>query len=180
MPTLIVEDGTGLANANSYISLAAANTYFANNAILAWEALDDNDDKIPLLIRAQQYMSRTYGLLWAAYRSTGTQRLDWPRYGVEKPLAFRPYPDQPYPGVYQPNEIPFQIGEAQAEIALRINLNDGSDLDIDLGPLVVREKVGPIETQYAEGTRQQTVYQSVDAMLMPFLKSQNQFAIYRG
>ena len=57
--TLVVEDGTGLADANSYIASADADTYWANRANAAWAALDD-DAKAAALIQATQYLDARY------------------------------------------------------------------------------------------------------------------------
>ena len=41
MATIIVEDGTGISNANSYVTLAEATTYFANKGELGFAGTDD-------------------------------------------------------------------------------------------------------------------------------------------
>ena len=43
--TLIVEDGTGLANAESYVSVADATTYHANIGNTAWAAITSDATK---------------------------------------------------------------------------------------------------------------------------------------
>lgn len=176
---LIVETGAGLANANSYISLAEANVYFSDRGITAWDLLDDGDQKTPALINAAEYMRRTYGRLWKGVRATTTQRLDWPRYGVPKPPAFPgdTYSDT-YPGVYLLTDIPEEVRFAQADIAYK--LASGIDLDSDMGPPVIEETVGPITTKYAAGARQYTVFTAIVNSLAFLLKSSNSFDIYRG
>lgn len=176
---LIVETGAGLANANSYISLADANTYFADRGVTAWDLLDDTDQKTPALINAAEYMRRTYGRRWLGVRSTLTQRLDWPRYGVLKPPAFPgdTYSDN-FPGVYLPTQLPEEVRFAQADIAYK--LASGIELDSDLGPPVIEETVGPITTKYAAGARQYTVFTAIANSLAFLLKSANSFEINRG
>jgi len=79
--TLVVEDGTGLANANTYATLAEANTYIAANihANATWDNLDD-DDKKYLLIWATRYIDQR--TTWAGLPTTTTQALQWPRAGA--------------------------------------------------------------------------------------------------
>lgn len=78
---LIVENGTGLTNANSYTSLEEANAYLFNlqankDVALVWDPLSD-DEKRAALISATMYLDiryRWYGSLW-----TESQSLHWPR-----------------------------------------------------------------------------------------------------
>ncbi len=39
--TFVVEDGTGLANANAYIAVAFADSYFADRGIQKWADVTD-------------------------------------------------------------------------------------------------------------------------------------------
>jgi hypothetical protein len=76
---LIVEDGTGLANAESYVSVAAATTYHANVGNTAWAAITSDTTKEQLLRKATDYMVAQYRLQYAGCRRYSTQSLDWPR-----------------------------------------------------------------------------------------------------
>ena len=75
---LIVEDGTGLSNADSYASLAEANLYHANHGNVDWSDIDATT-KEQLLRKATDYMVAQYRLQYAGYRRYSTQSLDWPR-----------------------------------------------------------------------------------------------------
>ena len=79
--TLVVEDGTGLANANTYVSLAAASSYISANihAFQTWDALDD-DDKKSLLIWSTRLLDQRTS--WRGLPTTTTQALQWPRIGA--------------------------------------------------------------------------------------------------
>jgi len=57
--TLVCEDGTGLANANTYVAQADADSYFADRANAAWAALS-SDQKASALIQATQYLDARY------------------------------------------------------------------------------------------------------------------------
>lgn len=52
---LVVEDGTGLEAANSYVSVAFADSYFADRSVTAWSALS-NEVKEASLIKATDYI----------------------------------------------------------------------------------------------------------------------------
>ena len=155
---LIVEDGTGLANSESYCSVAYADTRHANLGNTAWAALA-TADKEAALRRATNYMLQVYRQRWTGYRVkiTPMQALDWPRYGVEVdhfPVHF--------------DIVPADIANACADLALKA---DAGDLAPDLQQGVIREKTGPIETEYNRGTPQYTRYRAIEMMLAPYLTS---------
>lgn len=167
---LIVETGTGLANADSYCSLAFANAYLAALGFTAWDSLDDSDDKEPALRRATQYMLTEYRSAWRGNRNSSTQALDWPRYGVPQ--------EDGLGGYYANNVVPTEIQQACALLAVRAN---AGELDPDLGPPVTEETIGPITTKYAQGARQTTKYRQIDGLLRPFLGPMGyNFAISRA
>jgi hypothetical protein len=163
---LIVEDGTGKSDAESYISAADAGTYHTARGNAAWAAVASDTVREQLLRKATDYMVASYRERWDGYRKTTTQALDWPRYEV-------PIRDSATEGVYaafySDTEVPAAVARACAELALRAI--DG-DLAEDLDIPVVAESIGPISVSYAEGGRRQTkVFRAVDAMLAPFFKS---------
>ena len=173
---LIVEDGTGLETAESYISVADADTYHtARGNETTWTDLDVTV-KEQLLRKATEYMVQEYRLRWKGVRATAVQALDWPRGLVERP-------DYAYAGMngyttisgdfyFPSNDVPVEVERACAELALRAA---SAPLGPDLGAPVLREKIGPIDVEYAQGARQTTVYQAVDNMLAPFLKATGGF-----
>lgn len=77
---LIVEDGSGLSNAESFISVADANTYFTNRGITAWTGSDAVKEQA--LRKATDYMQGRYGRRWKGTRKFDSQALAWPRVGV--------------------------------------------------------------------------------------------------
>lgn len=78
MATIIVEDGTGLVNSNSYVTLAEADTYFTDTGNAGWAGSDDFKNQN--LINATTAMDATYGLRYISWlRDPVTQALLWPR-----------------------------------------------------------------------------------------------------
>lgn len=154
---LIVEDGTGLAGAESYGSVAEADTYHTprgNEA--AWSDLD-TDVKERHLRNATTFM-RVYRARWAGYRVNSTQRLDWPRYSV----VVDHFP-------VLSTIVPVEVKEACFELALRAI--DGPLIpDLDTGSnQIKREKIGPLDTEYFEtNVDAQERFPAVDALLVPF------------
>jgi hypothetical protein len=150
---LIVENGTGLSTAESYVSVADAGTRHTNLGNTAWTGTDAV--KEAALRRATQYMLQTYRGRWHGERINGTQALDWPRswvtvdgYAVDADI------------------VPTDIANACADLALRAL---AADLAADLTRGVVREKVGPLETEYDRNSPQSVRYRAIDMMLAPYL-----------
>lgn len=76
---LIVEDGTCVENANSYVSLEYADNYMTNLNKTSWIALSD-DQKKSYLISATTYIDRIYSILgWYGRRKFREQELCFPR-----------------------------------------------------------------------------------------------------
>jgi hypothetical protein len=161
--SLVVEDGTARSDAESYISVADATTYHANRGNAAWAAVADDPTREQLLRKATDFMVGAYRQRWMGYRAKSTQALDWPRYEVPMPDAVM---NNQYMAYYPYNEVPAVVQRACAELALRAI--DG-DLASDLEAPVIQETIGPVTVRYAEGARQNKVYQAIEAMLAPLL-----------
>lgn len=158
--TFTVETGAGVPAANSYVSVEYADAYFADRAVDAWGALD-NDEKESALIRGTDYIEQFYGLGWAGYPATGTQFLSWPRANVWR--------GSNYPGgSYWPSdEIPVPLKRAVCELALKASA--GQPLAPDAGRLKKRTKVGPLEVEYEAGGSAFASYTVVTGLLNQLL-----------
>jgi hypothetical protein len=151
---LVVEDGTGKATAESYISVADAGTYHTNRGNTAWAALTSDTVREQYLRKATEYMDFTYQ--WTGDRTYPTvQALDWPRTGVT--LKGDAIDDE---------EIPELIKRACAELALKVA---SGELAADLTQGVISQTVGPISVTYDQNSPQRTRYAQVEAMLAPLL-----------
>lgn len=158
---LEVEDGTGKANAEAYISVADADTYFSDRGYTLWATLS-TPEKEQALRRSTDYMEAVYGPQWLGEKSTTTQALSWPRTGTD----------------YASDLIPRPVARANAELAFRAA---SGELAPDLGAQVKQETVGPISVTYADGARQQVRFQAVDAMLQGLLNgSAGMIKLVRG
>lgn len=155
--SLIVEDGTGLTNSESYISVAGADTRQANLGNDTWAPLT-TAEKEEALRRATQYMLQAYRQRWIGLRLSINQALDWPRWGVVI--------DEFYP--VASNIVPTDIANACSDLAFKAA---AGDLAPDLAQGVIRKKIGPIETEYNRGSPQFTRFRAIDMMLAPYLDS---------
>lgn len=155
---LIVEDGTGLTDAESYLSVADATTYHTKmGSAAAWAAVGVTSVQEAMLRRATNYLRSRYYATWAGMPVAPFQRLDWPRWGVPTRDGGNSLPS---------NSVPEDIKAACAELALKAAT---ADLMPDSSQTVKREKVGPLEVEYNEYSPSSPAYTSIDAMLAPFL-----------
>lgn len=153
---LIVEDGTGLADAESYTSVAFADDYHSKRGNTAWAALD-TAAKEAALRKASDYLGLHYGTRWKGEKSYERQALDWPRYGARVDQFDVGYDDVPGP-----------VQQATASLALR---STTTDLVPDITQEVKREKVDVIEVEYQDHSSAQVRFREVDGLLRRYLTS---------
>lgn len=152
---LVVETGEGLSSAESFISVADADTRQAALGQTNWATLTTTE-KEQALRRATQYMEQAYRGRWKGTKLLKAQALQWPRYGA---IVDGWDVDS--------NLVPQDVADACSDLALKAA---AGDLNADITRAVIREKVGPLETEYGEHSSQATRYRSIDMALTPFLK----------
>jgi hypothetical protein len=150
---LVVEDGTGLADANSYISVADADTYHSDRGHTDWTAAAA-EEKEQALILATQYLDGRYRKRWKGYKSTTGQALSWPRLNVR---------DED--GYSLDGTIPARLTYATAEAALAQIKGTELSPELERGGQVRRERVGSLETEYSPGAPARTALTAVSDLL---------------
>lgn len=170
--TLIVEDGTGLAGAESYASIAAANARCTGLGNSAWATLADVDKEIAL--RKAAIFMATYRTRWAGRRMYQHQALDWPRYGVVV---------DDFPVLH--TIVPADVVNACIDLAVRAGSGEELLPDLDLGSNVIKkDKTGPLETEFFQNTTDvRERFVAVDALLAPYLGTaggSNSIKLVRG
>lgn len=138
---LTVEDGTGLADADSFVSVAAADAYHDARGNTAWVSSSSpaDEDKEQALRRASYFLSNSYS--WQGYPVNGrSQALAWPRTGVTDAEDY----------AVPSTSVPREIADATCEIALRELVSPGAmNPDVTLSAQVKREKVDVLEVEYS-------------------------------
>jgi hypothetical protein len=153
---LIVEDGSGLANSESYASVAEASAYFMARAQAdAWDVVDDKEAALRL---ATDYIEQTYRLRWIGLRGSDDQALSWPREN-----AMMPDMDE----FIANNVVPVEVKRAAYELALR---SASAPLLTDTEREVSSEAIaGALSVTYVAGSNRQTKYEAVERVLRPLL-----------
>lgn len=165
---LVVEDGSIVANADTYISLmdtiAFLDGYYGEYDAEAAAFLGMSTGRQELIIRQAAYsLDRKYRLQFKGYKRVQTQSLDWPRTDVTDEDDY----DVPE------DSIPRRIQRAQVEITKRIANQVAIFIDQDRGGRVKSEKVDVIAVTYMEGAPSETLFQGVDAALKGLLQNEN-------
>lgn len=162
--TIVVEDGTGLTSANSYISTADADTYHANRGRSTWTALTA-DAKAIALIAGTQFIDSVYN--WIGLKSKKTQGLKWPRIarldesGNAILLVDR--------DGFDIDAVPQAVINACAEAAF-LSLTEELFQDDDPRGKIIRKKTDVLETDYQPDSptskpEKPTVYGSLNSIL---------------
>lgn len=169
---LIIETGAGLADAESYASVAAADARCASLGLTAWAALAEVDKEISLR-KAMAFMA-TYRTRWTGQRAYQRQALDWPRYNVV------------VDGFTVPSTIvPAEVINACIDLAVRAGRGEDLLPDLDTGSNTIKkDKTGPLETEYFQNTTDaRERFVAVDALLAPYFGSAgggNSIKVTRG
>jgi hypothetical protein len=130
--TLIIEDGTGKPDAESYASAEDLAMYAVKFGVTIPEEVPAQE---ALLRRAALAMD---GMTWKGRKSNSEQALSWPRRSVE--LDYEIKPD---------NYLPARIQYGQMALAAEIHTDDIDPVDQRQGA-VIRERVeGAVDVEYA-------------------------------
>lgn len=134
---LVVEDGTGKADANSFVERAE---YIAFAALRGVTVANDAAADVELVKATDKILT----MCFKGNPTVAGQALPFPRH--EENYNFKL--------VYPDDEVPVAIKRGQMLLAMAVH--DGIDLSPNVvgGIAIKREKIGPIETEYDTATTQ--------------------------
>ena len=167
---LVIEDGTGKQDADSYISIADANDYINkwHDSALAWSS-HGNTGKERALRVGTRYVD---SFKFVGLRAWTSQKLSWPRAGLG-----------PIDGQYfKSSQIPDAIKHAVVEAALKHV--DGETLFPDHQGQAIQsesDQTGPLSESvtYFAAKRPEKTFEAVQKLLRPFLVG-NRRTLVRG
>lgn len=161
--SIVVEDGTGKSDAETYTSVAVYRAYLTSRGLTD----TDTDAQVEVRLRkSSDYMAGFYGPQWKGNRYIFSQALDWPRYNVT--LNDLPGGYGAYPYIVPPNTIPVDVLTAQCILTYRVKTDT---LAPDIEQIAIKEKVDVIEVEYEKGSTSVIIYRDVDMKLYRYLKS---------
>lgn len=159
---LVIEDGTGIAGANSYVTLAEYRAYGEARGIVVSA---DDDVATQQLIKGVDWLE-AQSARYKGQKTYATQDLQFPRDGVDV-----------YGTFIGNNVIPKNVKAAQMQLGIEIS--QGVDLfPTRTGAFLKRKKIGPIEREWSEtiGDRG-PLMPAVEALLSPLLLTNGGFGL---
>lgn len=165
---LVVEDGTGKTDANSYSEVTFADEYHSDRANTSWSSATAGD-KEAALINATQYLDGRYGDRYVGVKANASQGLSWPRTEAISKSGHRIASDQ----------VPVAVQQAAAEAALTA-LSQTLEPDLARGGRVAKVKVGPVEQEYEPGASAQDQRPRIDGLLHDVIRGSNGMKVARS
>lgn len=163
--TLVVEDGTGLSTAESYVSVADCAAYATARALSF--STEDTAAAEAALRRATAWIDGQYRSRFSGVRQhRRLQALEWPRGWAEdnecNPISA--------------SEVPVEIVHATCEAAVRELAKPGSmSPDLKRGGAIKRVKAGSVEVEYGAGATATTVFATIDGILASLLRPRSAY-----
>ena len=148
---LVIEDGTGLTNSESYVDESYVDAYFLKRGNTEWNSITNKESRIVL---AMDFIENNYTYLGT--KLVSTQSLSFPRFVDGETVM-----------------PPLSLKSAVCELALKSN---SGDLLQDTSKTTIREKVGTLEVEYDANQDDLTSYNYVNKLLAPYLVSTSSFS----
>lgn len=161
--TLVLETGSGVTGANSYVDVTYADSYFSGHPFYAdaWAEVAETFEKENLLKYASRQLDTMF--VWVGDRFSTTQGLDWPRNNAYD-----------YYGVLIPyNSVPERIKQATCEMAYWATKGDQTVLTDSETQGITKLKVDVIELDFSSSTIRRTV---VPTAVQSLLRGYGQYA----
>lgn len=159
---LIVEDGTGLATAESYVSVATYKSYADARGVSYAGKTDAEIEQAAR--RATAWIDGAYGRRFIGQRTNGrAQALCWPRIDAW---------DAENEEYIASDEVPDEIVTATCEAAVRELASPGSLApDLKRGGAVKSVKAGSVSVEFMGNAPAETTFKAIDQALAPLLTS---------
>lgn len=164
---MIVEDGSCIEGANSYVSLVYADDYFTQQGSAAWDS-KSGIDKERALVKASAYIDGVFK--WRGKRKTAEQSLSFPRTLLIDDDG------------YTVDGIPDKLKRAVCEAA--VVAASGTELfNIDnANGAVTSERIGELSFSYdaAHKAKDTTLYEAINLRLRGLYIDTNKSKCYSG
>lgn len=149
---IIVEDGDGIEDANSYASEDDLGTYSDDRGITL-----ASGDAEAALIRATAFIDARYGSSFAGYQKSGrSQGLQWPRSAAYDAGDW----------LIPEDEVPKEVIQATCEAAIRELTSPNSLMpDLERGGAIQSIRAGSVGITYASNASSKTTFTLIDGIL---------------
>jgi hypothetical protein len=155
--TIVVEDGSGVTGANSYVTLAEARAYASARGV----NLSGSDSAVEQhIVKSIDYLEAQRAR-YKGNKTNTSQSLQWPRSNVTIDNE-----------IILSDEIPQILKSLQCQVIITDHL--GIDLfPVQQGNFVIREKIGPLDTTFSDKikTSATPTVPAIDALLLPLCRN---------
>lgn len=177
---LTVETGSGVSNADSYITLAEADAYLAKygyDTDASWAAASDAQKENAIRRSTSEYLEGLYYDAWRGQIRSYSQKLSWPRTGAHDDAG----------RTISSSEVPDQIKEACALVALNVIQGNAIISDgYDRGTIRRETKKGvgfELTTEYgpsggASSDSTQRRLRRADSLIYPYIAGASGVSIF--
>ena len=166
---LIIENGSVIPNANTFVSLDDFKAY----CILVGYLIENTDDEVSAaLVRSANYLENRYRSRWVGSKASRDQSLSWPRKNV--------YDEDDY--AYDIDVVPYMVSKAQCEVAIRdlkgtLSVDDAPENRITKRSEKLINGLSEESVEYAKPTSTLT---EIDRIVGPLLANTRQIRLVRG
>lgn len=149
---IVVEDGSGVVGANSYISTAFVDAYAALRGNSTW-ATYTAAQKAAACIVASQYLDATQ--TWVGVQGAYAQGMQWPRNEAFDTKRLLDVPT---------NVVPPDLMNCAADLATKVASGTTLFEDLERGGMIKSESVSGLSTTYMDNAPPTTVYGIVTSL----------------
>ena len=163
--TLIPEDGTGIADANSYATVEECDTYHEGHLYpQAWTAASP-ERKAAALVMASRTINANF--TFNGWRTTAGQALEWPRYEAPDPSSQGGTWYGAQASYYAENAVPYVLKAATCEMARELLAANRTADDPSKGIAKIGLGQGALEITFNPGDRKAALTEEVLRLLEP-------------
>lgn len=156
--TLVLEDGDGVEDANSYVDEDTFDEYLDTRSLTV-----SDGDKEAALIRASTAIDARYSASYPGYQKSGRdQGLQWPRAAAYDVSGW----------LIRDDEVPKEVIQATCEAAVRELASPGSMMpDLERGGQIQSLRAGSVGITYAANATAKTTFTLIDGIMANILSS---------
>lgn len=164
---MVVENGEGLQNSNSYVDVTFADTYFSTRGVTTWVTLTQEQKEFAL-INASDYIDSAFD--WNGIKKSYEQSMRFPRKNLVDSDG------------YDVEGIPTVLKEAVCECANKLSQNVEMFKELEENGNVTSERIGELSFTYDTNgkPKDKTVYEVINLRLRGLYKDKSTAKIVIG
>ncbi|MEA1928235.1 MAG: DnaT-like ssDNA-binding protein [Candidatus Auribacterota bacterium] len=157
---IIVEDGSGIENANSYVDASYVNDYCESMNYTDWDS-NDSAEVNGCILRGMKYIETN---IFIGVKNQTINNLEWPRsYAYERNGL-----------LFENDSIPLKVKQAVCEATYQERVSPGALQPNIVAGNMKKEEYGSVSFEYFESQKtQRPIFPSITGMLKGLVQSKN-------